>query len=128
MWLVGCRLLGVGILCSCSCPRRSGHDIPLNFQQDKYYSLFCSFLSIYEWKSVIPLKVRVLRKGYRVYFRLYTAFFHKDAEPAGFSTGDRARGSQLKGQIRYGARLVLCAILSSLLYHYQYPSLTSQFL
>ena len=44
-----CRLLGVGILCSCSCPHRSGHDIPINFQQDKYYSLFCSFSSLYEW-------------------------------------------------------------------------------
>ena len=44
-----CRLLGVGILCSCSCPHRSGHDIPINFQQDKYYSLFCSFLSLYKW-------------------------------------------------------------------------------
>ena len=44
-----CELLGVGILCSCSCPRRSGHDVPVNLQQDKYYSLFCNFLSLYEW-------------------------------------------------------------------------------
>ena len=42
-----CRLLGVGILCSCSCPHRSGHDVPINLQQDKYYSLFWNFL--YEW-------------------------------------------------------------------------------
>ena len=44
-----CRLLGIGILCSCSCPHKSGHDIPINFQQDKYCSLFCSFSSLYEW-------------------------------------------------------------------------------
>ena len=65
-----CRLLGVGILCSGSCPRRSGHDVPVNLQQDKCYSLFCNFLSLNEWKSVTPLKVRALRKGYPVYFRL----------------------------------------------------------
>ena len=25
------------------------HDIPVNLQQDKYYSLFCNFLSLYDW-------------------------------------------------------------------------------
>ena len=45
----GCRLLGAGILCSCSCPRRSGHSVPVNLQQDKCYSLFCNFLFLYEW-------------------------------------------------------------------------------
>ena len=62
-----CRLLGVRVLCSCICPSRSGHDVPVNLQQDKGYSLFCSFLSLYEWKSVIPLEVRALRMGYPVY-------------------------------------------------------------
>ena len=65
--LVGyCTLLGVGILCSCRCPRRSGHDVPVNLQQDKFYN----YLSLCEWKSVIPLKVRALRMGYLVYIRL----------------------------------------------------------
>ena len=32
--------------------------------------MFCNFLSLYEWKGVIPLKVRALRMGYPVYFRL----------------------------------------------------------
>ena len=50
--------------------------IPVNLQQDKCYSLFCNFLSLYEWKSVIPLKVRALRVGYPVYFRLYATFLH----------------------------------------------------
>ena len=41
-----CKLLGVGILCSCSCPCRSGHDVPVNLQQDKCYSPFSNFLSL----------------------------------------------------------------------------------
>ena len=44
-----CKLLGLGILCCCSCPQRSGQDVPINLQQDKCYSLFCNFLSLYEW-------------------------------------------------------------------------------
>ena len=51
-----CNFLGVGILCSCSCLGRSGHNVPINLQQDKYYSLFCNFLSVYEWKSVTIFK------------------------------------------------------------------------
>ena len=47
--IVGCcKLLGVGILCSCCCPCRSGHCVSVNPQQDKYYSLFCKFLSLNE--------------------------------------------------------------------------------
>jgi len=43
-----CKLLGVGILRSCSCPHRSDHSVPVNFQQDKCYCLFWNFLSLYE--------------------------------------------------------------------------------
>ena len=43
------RLPGVGFLCSFICPCRSGHDIPINLQQDKCCSMFCKFLSLYEW-------------------------------------------------------------------------------
>ena len=39
-----------GILCSCGCPCRSGHNVPVNFQQDICSSLFCNFLTLYEWK------------------------------------------------------------------------------
>ena len=35
-------------LCSCSFPRRSSHCVPVNFQQDKCYSLLCNFLSLCE--------------------------------------------------------------------------------
>ena len=34
-----------------SCLGRSGHNVPINLQQDKYYSLFYNFLSLCEWKS-----------------------------------------------------------------------------
>ena len=69
--MAGCyKLLGVLILCSCSCPCNSGQDVPVNLLQGKCYSLLCNSLSLYEWKSVIPLKVRALRMAYPVYFRL----------------------------------------------------------
>ena len=46
--MVSCyKLLGVGILCSCSCPCRSGHNVSINLQ-DKSYSLFCNFSSLDE--------------------------------------------------------------------------------
>ena len=63
-----CRLFGAGILCSCCCLERSGCNVPVNFHPDKCYSLFCNFLSLYEWASVIPLKVRALRMGCPVHF------------------------------------------------------------
>ena len=51
-----CKPLGVRILCSCCCPLWSGHDAPINLQQEKCCSLFCNFLSLYELKRVIPLR------------------------------------------------------------------------
>ena len=67
-----CKFLGAGILCSCSCPDRSSHDVPVNLQHDKCYFLYCRkfLVSLYEWESVILLKVRALRMGYPVYFKL----------------------------------------------------------
>ena len=47
----------------------------LCLQQDKDFPLFCNFLSLYEWKRVIPLKVRALKRGAPVYFRLEATFF-----------------------------------------------------
>ena len=65
--MVGCcKLLGAGILCSCCCLPKSSHDVSVNLQQNKCYFLFCNFLSLYEWKHVISLKVRALRMGYPV--------------------------------------------------------------
>ena len=56
-----CQLLGAGILGSCSCPRRSSVLFSVNLRQDKCSSLFCNFISPYEWK-VTSLKVRHERR------------------------------------------------------------------
>ena len=69
------KLLGAGILCSCSCLHRFDHNVPINLQQDKCYSLFCNFLSLYEWENATSLKVRDLRICYPVYFRLERTYF-----------------------------------------------------
>ena len=42
----GFQPLGAGILCSRSCPRRSGHDAPVNLHPDKCYLCSAAFLSI----------------------------------------------------------------------------------
>ena len=41
-------------ICSCSCPHRSGHDAPVNLEQEECYSLLCNFLSLYEWEWAFP--------------------------------------------------------------------------
>ena len=44
--VVSCyKLLGVETLCSCSCPRRSGQDVPVKFQH-MLYSVLQLFISI----------------------------------------------------------------------------------
>ena len=57
------RLKGEAVAGSCnflvqeSCyPGRSGHSVPVNQHQDKCYSLFSNFSSLYEWKSVNTVK------------------------------------------------------------------------
>ena len=44
-----CKLLDARILCFCICTFKCGHNVLTNLQQDKYYSLLCNFLSLYEW-------------------------------------------------------------------------------
>ena len=61
-----CKLLGVGILCSCSYPCMSGHNVPVNLQQDKHNCLFYNFYL--RMKGL--LKVRALRMGSPVYYTL----------------------------------------------------------
>ena len=66
-----CCKLCTGILCSCICSCGAVHNVPVNLQQDKCYSLFFKFLSLYERKNVILLKVRALRMGYHIYISGY---------------------------------------------------------
>ena len=58
-----CKLLGVRILYFCSCPYRSGHNVPINLQQDNCYFQFCNFLLPYEWKSFTVFKVESGRQS-----------------------------------------------------------------
>ena len=72
--IVGCcKLLSAGILPSCSCPHRSGHDDPVNQQQDK------CFCNLYFYMNKL-LNIRTLRIGYSVYLGYRQYAFTKGAE------------------------------------------------
>ena len=45
------------------------HNVPVNLQQDKYYSLFCNFLSLYKLKNVILFKGQSLENGLSYIFQ-----------------------------------------------------------
>lgn len=64
-----CKLLGVETSVLAAVHGGSGHDVPVNLQ-DTCYSPFCNFLSLYEWASIIPIKIRALRMDYPAYFLL----------------------------------------------------------
>ena len=49
-----------GILCSQSCPRNSGHNVPLSPQEDKSFFLLCHVLSLYKWQVLYLSKFRAL--------------------------------------------------------------------
>ena len=51
------------------CPHWSGYSATVNLQLNKCSSLF-TFCSLCEWKSTILFKVKDLRIGYPVYFKL----------------------------------------------------------
>ena len=91
-----CKLLGAGILCSCSCLCRSGHNGPINLQQDYCYFQFCNFLSLYEWENVMPLTVRTLRMGYHAYFRLDITFFYRRCRASMTKHRQHSTGLELK--------------------------------
>ena len=62
-----CNPLGAGILCSCSCPDRSGHNAPIKLQQVLFS--VCNFLSLYDWKSVNTFKGQSLENGFSCVFQ-----------------------------------------------------------
>ena len=47
-----CKLLGARILCSCSCSHWSGHNVPVNFQQDKCHSVFLLQIFMSIWMAM----------------------------------------------------------------------------
>ena len=87
--------LSAGILCSCICPGRSGHHVPVNLQQDTCYSLFCNLLSLYEPKSVLLVKVRAARICHRVCFRPQATFFYKTCRAS--ISEPRQQSTKVKG-------------------------------
>lgn len=63
------------------------------------FSILQLFIYMEGVEECYTFKGQSLEKGLSCISGLYTVFFfHKDAEPAELSTGDRACGSQLKGQ------------------------------
>ena len=100
------------ILCSCSCPVRSGHCVPANSHQGKCYFLFSSLLSVSEWK-VLWLKGQAWEAepwekaimymlSYRE--RSFTVWLDKVADPAWLSTGKGALRLEL---VIYSSPLIM---------------------
>ena len=89
-----CKLLGIGILCSCSCPCRSGHDVPINLNNSNVILYSATFYLYVNGKVLYPLKVRALRKGYPVYFKLSAMFLTQ-------SKGYRTQRLKSKTQIKW---------------------------
>ena len=95
----GCKLLILGILFSCSCP----HGVSILFA-------VCNFLSLYQWKSVILLKIRALRMGPFCTFQalgkilLQKELDQHDSSEATEHTRVRDRN---KEEIRYGIKFAL---------------------
>ena len=72
-----CELLGEAVPCSCSCPHSSGHNGPINLQQDNcYISVLQLFISTWmeKWGT---FKSQSLGNGSHIYFRLYATFFYE---------------------------------------------------
>ena len=75
-----CKFLGSGILCSCNCPAKSGHKVPIIFQNNCY---FCSaiFCLCKNGKLLYLERLRLKGRALR-YFKLWATFFYKSAGPA----------------------------------------------
>ena len=84
--------------------------VPVNLQQDKCYSPFCNFLSLYEWESGILFKVRAWRKACSVCFGLQATFFYKKCRDS--TTKHRQQSTKLKVK---GRDLIPSQICSSML-------------
>lgn len=88
-----CKHLGFEILCSCRCPCQLGHNVTVNLQQNKHYSLFYKILSLYEW----TLKSEPWQCAILCISIYWQHSLIKGAGPAWLSTGYKAQ--KLKEQI-----------------------------
>ena len=110
-----CKPRDAGILCSYSCPTRSGHNVSVNLPQDNCYSLFCNFLCLCQWENVIPLKGRALRMGSTMYFRVQAPFFYKRYKASMAKLRQQSTALELKEYTQYGS-LFFSQTCSSLLH------------
>ena len=61
--------LDAGILCSCSCPCRSGHNVPVNLQDKPLFSVLQLFISI-GMEKCYTFKDQSLKKGLPCIFQV----------------------------------------------------------
>lgn len=90
-------------LCSWYYYHRSGHNVPINLQLNKRYSLFCSFL-----KKCSIIKSQSLENGLSCVFQATGNVLLQRCKPACLSTGNREQRLELKEQTQCGVRLVQC--------------------
>ena len=57
------KVLGAGILCSCSCLGRSGHNVPINLQEDNCYFVFFNFLITMKMETYYTFEGESLENG-----------------------------------------------------------------
>ena len=62
---------------------RSAHHVPVNLQQDKCYSLFCNFLSLYEWtltcecpETVLHLEHIARWRYFELHWSMWSGLWH----------------------------------------------------
>ena len=98
-----CKLLGAGILCSCSYLYGPGHHVPINLQQNMLFSVLQLFISV--WMDSLrsePWEQAILHiSGYWQYS------FSKNAEPAWLSTGNKAQRLKVKESEVIWSQIVL---------------------
>ena len=99
MWLI----VAILSLCSWYYSHRSGHNVPINLQLNKRYSLFCSFL-----KKCSIIKSQSLENGLSCVFQATGNVLLQRCKPACLSTGNREQRLELKEQTQCGVRLVQC--------------------
>ena len=82
---------------------RSRHHIPINLQNRKIISRVKIVISL-----IVKPRSQSPGKELWCVFQAVGGIPFQDAEPAGVSTGNRAHRFELKQELQYGVRFVLC--------------------